>query len=827
MEPAPPHPNTPSERGGPIEGSKGRDATTPLRSFWMGGYEGADHLNTHGVALDMASRTGHLARLDEDYARAAALGLRSVRESIGWRLSEPQPHRYDFTRLRAIGTAARRHGIQVVWTLMHYGTPADVSLLDDAMIDRFARFAGAVAEAVGTLSVEAPVYNPINEIGYLAWATSETPLIHPYRSDLDEADPESTESSGYEVKRRLARAVLAAIGTMRRVDPRARFLHVEPLVHVVAPRGHPELRELAARVRDYQWQAWDLIAGRAEPELGGHAAALDLIGVNYYHSGQWEVKTERRLWWHLRDPRRRALSALLGDAWRRYRRPLVIAETGHIGAGRAAWLHEVASEVALARDRGVPVGGICLYPLIDRPDWNDDTHWHHSGLWNVDEEDATRGRRLVQVEFAEALAAWQHCLPRDDAARAGRPALIVLTHRRWAAPRGRLQNLMLELAGHRRVFVVEEPVACGFMAGGDDDALEPRLDRIAQRPGLELLVPRVRPPRRGGPEPDEPGGAGLDVDGWATAAALLGEFARRRGIADADVWLTSPRALPLLAHLVPRSITYDCAGIDAGPDAGGPPGESDLLAIADRVLADTPAQAARLARRHRAVHWLADAVDAERFRQARLAPDTEEADAAWRAQRHIPAPRLGHCGAIDAALDLEAIERLADACPDCHVVMVGAVDAEVADHLPRRRNIHWLGAHPDGRRPWFVAAWDVCLLPLRVDAAGRLACPSQVLEYLAAEKPVVATALPELVRLYGAFVHAAADAEAFARTCEAVLDADPAEHFERALAARAMLAEVSWERTAAQAHRLLAQPAGRRIRPAAAASAEAAGRARA
>lgn len=59
------------------------DRTAPLRSFWMGGFEGADHLDPQGRPLDMVRAQGHLDRLDEDYARAAHAGLRSVRESIG------------------------------------------------------------------------------------------------------------------------------------------------------------------------------------------------------------------------------------------------------------------------------------------------------------------------------------------------------------------------------------------------------------------------------------------------------------------------------------------------------------------------------------------------------------------------------------------------------------------------------------------------------------------------------------------------------------------------------------------------------------------------
>ena len=124
-------------------------ATAPLlRSFWMGGFEGADHVNGAGIPLDMARSSGHLQRLDRDYAAAASLGLRSLRESVGWRLSEPAPGRFDLARVRRIAAAARRAEVQIVWSLMHYGTPPDLDLFDDRLIDRFAAFAAAVATEV-------------------------------------------------------------------------------------------------------------------------------------------------------------------------------------------------------------------------------------------------------------------------------------------------------------------------------------------------------------------------------------------------------------------------------------------------------------------------------------------------------------------------------------------------------------------------------------------------------------------------------------------------------------------------------------------------------
>jgi hypothetical protein len=305
--------------------------------------------------------------------------IKTVRESIGWRLAEPRSGHFDLDRAERIARTAQRHGVQVAWSLMHCGILGDVSLLDDGIVERFAAFAAAVARRLAPLHPRPPVYTPINEIGFISWLASSTHDVWPYRSEA----PGGTERSGYAIKCRLVRAALAGMAAMRAVDPRCRFLHVEPVVHVTAPRERPDLAALTQQVCSYQWQAWDLISGRLAPELGGHPEALDLIGVNHYHSGQWEVLTEARLKWHQHDERRRALSSLLCEVWQRYRRPLIVSETSHVEGHRATWLNEVAAEVRLARSRGAPVDGLCLYPLVDRRDWNQPQQWHHSGLWDV------------------------------------------------------------------------------------------------------------------------------------------------------------------------------------------------------------------------------------------------------------------------------------------------------------------------------------------------------------------------------------------------------------------------------------------------------------
>ena len=63
---------------------------------------------------------------------------------------------------------------------------------------------------------------------------------------------------------------------------------------------------------------------------------------------------------------------ILREIHTRYRRPMVITETGIEAGERPAWLRFMGAEVAQARALGVPIEGICLYPVTDYPGWLDE-----------------------------------------------------------------------------------------------------------------------------------------------------------------------------------------------------------------------------------------------------------------------------------------------------------------------------------------------------------------------------------------------------------------------------------------------------------------------
>jgi hypothetical protein len=135
------------------------------------------------------------------------------------------------------------------------------------------------------------------------------------------------------------------------------------------------------------------------------------VGVNFYWNNQWVFPDAARPpdagpdWRPSRDalsaydPRWRPFRDMLAEVHARYRRPLFVAETSIEGAPRAAWLRYVCEEVRAAIRTGVPVEGVCLYPVVSHLGWDDDRHCPNGLL----ELRSRKGRRLVHEPLAAEL----------------------------------------------------------------------------------------------------------------------------------------------------------------------------------------------------------------------------------------------------------------------------------------------------------------------------------------------------------------------------------------------------------------------------------------
>ncbi|MBX6377291.1 MAG: glycosyl transferase family 1 [Clostridia bacterium] len=176
--------------------------------------------------------------------------------------------------------------------------------------------------------------------------------------------------------------------------------------------------------------------------------------------------------------------------------------------------------------------------------------------------------------------------------------------------------------------------------------------------------------------------------------------------------------------------------------------DRQAAARADVVLAASQPLYERWAGLRRGVHLVPNACDYEHFARAAAPAVVPPPDLAG-----LPRPLVGYVGALAAWVDGELVEALARAYPTCTFVFIGPYLGWRPPALP---NCHHLGLKPYAELPAYMARIDLFLIPFRLDRVTRAASPIKFFEYAATGRPILATALPELLPYAGA-VHLARD----------------------------------------------------------------------
>ncbi|MEE4716998.1 family 1 glycosylhydrolase [Pseudomonas alliivorans] len=359
-----------------------------FKSFFMGGFECSTHRRRDGKRLDLLYSTGHAQWPGKDFAAMENCAIRTVRSGLRWHLIETRPGVYDWGSLLPMLRAARAQGTQVIWDLCHYGYPDDVDIWQPQFVERFARFATAAAQVIKDEGDAIPFYSPINEISFWSWAGGDVGYFNP-----------GAKHRGMELKHQLVRASIAAIEAIRGVAPGARFIQADPLIHVMpATRRNDEI-EAAENYRRAQFEAWDLLSGRQWPGLGGRPEYLDVLGANFYPHNQWIFNGRRVM---RGEPEYRPFSGMLRELFVRYGRPILVSETGAEDEQRVPWFRYVTDQVKKAVQAGVPVEGICWYPILDYPGWDDGRYCPAGLLGYADGQGQRAAFHPLQVAIREA-----------------------------------------------------------------------------------------------------------------------------------------------------------------------------------------------------------------------------------------------------------------------------------------------------------------------------------------------------------------------------------------------------------------------------------------
>ena len=254
---------------------------------------------------------------------------------------------------------------------------------------------------------------------------------------------------------------------------------------------------------------------------------------------------------------------------------------------------------------------------------------------------------------------------------------------------------------------------------------------------------------------------------WAVRRAL-----RLAGIRRRISWFVVPHPGFLAGGLGEELCVYYCIddyaahpGVDADAIAAR---DEALSRRADLLFVAPPALLAPKRALNPNVVAAPHGVDLELFRRA-ADPATAPADGA----HGLPRPVVGFIGSIHEWIDIPMLEWLARQRPEWSFLLVGHAHVAV-DGLRGLPNVHLPGAQPYASLPRWARAFDVAIIPYRLNRQVANANPLKLREYLATGKPVVSVRNPEIEK-FARWVRLADGREAFLRELDAALAHDTPE----------------------------------------------------
>lgn len=340
----------------------------------------------------------------------------------------------------------------------------------------------------------------------------------------------------------------------------------------------------------------------------------------------------------------------------------------------------------------------------------------------------------------------------QDSTRPSDPlSFIVHSHLRWDFVWQRPQQILSRLAQRYPVLFVEDAIPDEKGVG---------LEITEPHPNIFRVVPRFA---RGASRNDHDVNDSFYEQTLSHLRRAIQHHPALRDRFDTPVqWFYSPMSAPyMLSQFNAIKTVYDCmdelANFRHAP-ANITERERLLLAKADIVFTGGFQLYRSKSRYHSNVHFYGCGVDVAHFRRARQANTVIPAELAC-----LPRPIFGYFGVIDERIDYELLHHLASTFPHASLAMIGPVVKVDSNSLPHLPNIHWLGQRAYDELPALVKSFDVCLMPFAMNDSTRFINPTKTLEYMAAGKPIVSTAVPDVVHNFTPIVAIAHTSTEFAQ----------------------------------------------------------------
>ncbi len=326
--------------------------------------------------------------------------------------------------------------------------------------------------------------------------------------------------------------------------------------------------------------------------------------------------------------------------------------------------------------------------------------------------------------------------------------LLCLSHLRWDFVYQRPQHLLTRFSEIFSTYFLEEPM---------HDAEEEAYLHISKRlPNLWVVVPHIQ--------------AGLSKAAEKLVMKqLMEKFMEKEDGEDFLFWYYTPMALSFTEQLNPALIVYDCMdelSLFKNAPAELKDLEKRLMAKSDVVFTGGHSLYEAKKHQHANIHAFPSSIDKKHFVKARTNKVQPED------QAQVEGIKLGFYGVIDERFDIALIKEIADARPTWNFMLIGPVIKINRDNLPNNKNIHYLGQKSYDQLPSYLSGWDIALIPFMLNDSTKFISPTKTPEYLSAGRPVVSTAIRDVVNPYAKnkLVHIGYTAEDFIESIESELN---------------------------------------------------------
>lgn len=348
--------------------------------------------------------------------------------------------------------------------------------------------------------------------------------------------------------------------------------------------------------------------------------------------------------------------------------------------------------------------------------------------------------------------------------------MIVFSHLRWDFVYQRPQHLISRISNTYKTLFIEEP-----LFPGENEAVGFDLEIVSKN--LNVLKPRV------------------------DSIENIPQILDRLNINHVKlVWFYSPSFLKIMDSVSADAVIYDCMD-ELSLFKGAPENlrkqDQKLLNTADLVLTGGVSLFESKSKHSDNIYCFPSSVDYEHFSSAQnsipIPPDIKS----------ITKPIIGYIGVIDERIDMDLLKKSAELLPEYDFVMIGPLAKITENDLAKAENIHYLGMKDYDDLPNYLKSFDIAMMPFALNDSTRFISPTKTLEYMAAGKPIVSTAIKDVTRFYSDCISIVNSAGDFKNAVETIRDSCSTKQEKREKRFEEILQKTSWDHTASEMIKLI------------------------